>query len=101
VSVTSEKETTRPSELMQEKSKPIVLNDGHVRAARGLLNWTLADLSARSGISAKTIQRWESNQHRPTQETRTRIRAALEEMGIEFLNGGQPGVRLVGVKTET
>lgn len=101
MSVTSEKETTRPSELMQEKSKPIVLNDGHVRAARGLLNWTLADLSARSGISAKTIQRWESNQHRPTQETRTRIRAAFEEMGIEFLNGGQPGVRLVGVKTET
>jgi transcriptional regulator with XRE-family HTH domain len=68
-----------------------------IKAARILLGWHQADLSARSGLSIVTIKRLESVGTGPlggTDKTYGAIVAALERVGIEFLNHGEPGVRL-------
>lgn len=78
---------------MQEKKETIKITVAHVRGARGLLGWNLADLAQKSGISAITISKWENNKSRPTNKTREAIQRALEEAGIEFSNGGEPGVK--------
>ena len=78
---------------MQEKKEAIKITVAHVRGARGLLGWNLADLAQKSGISAITISKWENNKSRPTNKTREAIQRALEEAGIEFSNGGEPGVK--------
>jgi transcriptional regulator with XRE-family HTH domain len=78
---------------MQEKSKDIRIIDEHVRGARAMLRWTLDDLAARSGIDRTTLHRWESNKHKPTAATREAVKKAFEEAGIEFSNGGEPGVK--------
>jgi predicted transcriptional regulator len=67
---------------------------GQIRAARGLLNLTQADLASVAGVSLPTVKRFESG--RITPETGEKIRAALEASGVEFIpeNGGGAGVRL-------
>ncbi len=67
----------------------------HVRAARALLKWTQEDLANRSNVTGNTINLWETGKVRPTEETKAQVRQAFEEAGIEFLNGGNPGVRLI------
>jgi transcriptional regulator with XRE-family HTH domain len=67
-----------------------------LRAARALLDWTSADLARTSGVSEPTIWRLEAVRGplggRP--ETAARLIGALEAAGVEFLDHGQPGVRL-------
>jgi transcriptional regulator with XRE-family HTH domain len=75
------------------------LTSEHLRAARALLRWEQTELAARSGVSKPTIARLEAkpgilSAHGPTIAA---LRAALEKAGIEFLNGGRPGVRLTPV----
>lgn len=65
-----------------------------VRAGRGLINWTIRELSEASGVSEHTIARWESGVQTPRDSTREKIRRALEANRVEFTNGGSPGVRL-------
>ena len=67
-----------------------------VRAARALLRWEQRHLAKASGVSLPTIKRLESQRGtlRAHGVTATAIRRALEAAGIEFMNGGQPGVRL-------
>jgi transcriptional regulator with XRE-family HTH domain len=86
---------------MQEKKKPHTISVVHLRGALGLLNWTAAELAAKSGVSHITISHWVTGKHRPTTTTKERIRKAFVDAGVEFSNGGQPGVRLVGVKAES
>ena len=73
----------------------IDLTVGHVRAARGLLKWTQEELANRAGVALATIGFWETEKVRPSEETKEQVRRAFEEAGIEFLNGGNPGVRLM------
>ena len=69
-----------------------------LKAARNLIGWSQEQLAAFAGISLPTIKRLESKEGwlagRPT--TVYKIRAALEDGGIEFIdeNGGGAGVRL-------
>lgn len=67
-----------------------------VKAARAMLAWSQLDLAAASGLSLPTVKRLESDDGpiggRP--ETIAAIQIAFEAAGIEFTNGGQPGVRL-------
>jgi len=64
-----------------------------VAAARKLLKMSQADLIAATGVSKSTMIRFEKGgQIRP--EAVEAIREVLLERGIEFLNGGAPGVRL-------
>jgi transcriptional regulator with XRE-family HTH domain len=68
-----------------------------IKAARILLKWHQDDLASRSGLSIVTIKRLESMGTGPlggTDETYGAIISALEKVGIEFQNHGEPGVRL-------
>jgi hypothetical protein len=67
-----------------------------LRAARALLRWEQRDLAEASLVSLPTIKRLEAKPgvliaHGSTVAA---MRRALEEAGIEFTNGNQPGVRL-------
>ena len=75
-----------------------MLSSAQIRAARGLLKWTAADLAERSGTNRFTIQRLEQGEGVPPSRSQTLIdiKRAFEEAGVEFIgtpdNG--PGVRL-------
>jgi transcriptional regulator with XRE-family HTH domain len=79
---------------MQEKSVKFQLTDVHVRGGRALLKWSATELAEKSGLAPSTIVSWENGRHRPTPETRARVREVLEDAGVIFLNHGSPGVRL-------
>jgi transcriptional regulator with XRE-family HTH domain len=67
-----------------------------LRAARALLSWSQERLAHESGISLATIKRLEPGDGllATKLETADKLRRTLEAAGIEFMNGGQPGVRL-------
>jgi hypothetical protein len=64
------------------------------RAARGLLDWKLADLAAASGLGLSTIKHFEVSVRRTTQANLITIRNAFEQVGIIFESDGKS----VGVK---
>ena len=82
------------TDLSQQKSTEIKLTAAHVRAARGLLHWSLDTLSERCGIAPKTINQWENGKQQPRESTREAVRKAFSEAGVVFTNGKSPGVRL-------
>jgi DNA-binding transcriptional regulator YiaG len=43
---------------MQEKPGKVRISVRHVKAARGLLDWTVQQLAERANISAATIHNW-------------------------------------------
>ena len=69
-----------------------------IRAARGILRWSLKDLAKASGVSLPTVQRIELQDGVPNTKAKTLldIRNALEIAGIEFIGTPDdgPGVRL-------
>ena len=70
-----------------------------VAAARKLLKMSQTDLIEASGVSERTIIRFEKGgQVRP--ETMEAVREVLETRGIVFTNGGEPGVKLRRKETE-
>ena len=74
------------------------LTSAQIRAARGLLRWSAEDLAAQTLLSVATIRRAELTEGE-TSMTATNdlaVRRALENAGVEFIdgNGGGPGVRL-------
>jgi len=71
---------------------------GQIKAARALLGWSQEDLSENADVAVPTIKRLEAEHGwlGGRDETRVKIRTALERAGIIFIdeNGGGPGVRL-------
>ena len=67
-----------------------------MRAARAFLRWSADDLAKTSNVGVATIRRAEAEDGVPNLlvNNMEAIRRALEEAGIEFLNGNAPGVRL-------
>jgi predicted transcriptional regulator len=69
-----------------------------VNAARALLGWSQERLAAAANVSIPTIKRLEAQDGQLGGRTDTgdKIRTALENIGIEFIdeNGGGVGVRL-------
>ena len=65
------------------------------RAARAMLGWTVRELARRSIVSIATIHAIENtNVHSSyRQGDLAAIQAALEDGGIEFTNGDEPGVK--------
>ena len=63
--------------------------------ARAALGLGVRDLAAASEVSTNTITRFERGEHLKG-ATVDRVRAVLEDAGVEFIpeNGGGPGVRL-------
>ena len=64
-----------------------------VAAARGLLGWGQDQLATAADVNPRTIMRWEAEQHEPRESTMRQVIQAIEDRGVEFTNGGQPGVR--------
>jgi transcriptional regulator with XRE-family HTH domain len=64
------------------------------RAARGLLDWSQAQLASQSNLSESTVRDFEKGRRNPSVNNLTAIQKALEAAGVEFTNGDQPGVRL-------
>lgn len=73
-----------------------LISGTQIRAARDLLGWTARDLAQRAVVSVSTVNLIEGARGLPstTREQMGAVRAALEEAGIEFLEGDAPGVRL-------
>jgi transcriptional regulator with XRE-family HTH domain len=66
------------------------------RAARGLLEWSQAELARRAHVGIVTVHQLEAGISQPRSATLEVIRRAFESAGVEFIdeNGGGPGVRL-------
>ena len=66
-----------------------------VRMARAALGWNVRELAAKAGVTANTVSRYENGAD-ALGETLAKIRRALEEGGVVFIdeNGGGSGVRL-------
>ena len=64
--------------------------------ARAALRWRVNDLSKKTGVTAATISRFETEKSRGYADTVTKIQKAFEAAGVEFIpeNGGGAGVRL-------
>jgi len=73
---------------------------GQIRAARYALNWSIECLSEASGVSVRTIIRYESYDGVPPSRSGNlqKLIHALEAGGIEFIGapGDRPGVRIRG-----
>jgi DNA-binding XRE family transcriptional regulator len=84
---------TEPFGARSRRQQPVA---AQIRAARGMLNWTQAELAARAGLHVRTIERAERGEGMPRITVRTleAITRALEAGGIEFLQHQGLGVRL-------
>lgn len=70
------------------------MSPAQCRAARALLDWTQPNLAEKASLGLSTIVDFERSRRGVSEAGRMAVRAALESAGIEFTNGGQPGVRM-------
>ena len=70
------------------------VTSAQMRAARGLVNWSVRVLSDQSGIHRNTITNFETGRSGGDPETLSKLRRALEAAGVTFINGEEPGVKL-------
>jgi transcriptional regulator with XRE-family HTH domain len=64
------------------------------RAARGLLDWSQADLADRARVGIVTVRQFEAGAHAPRRATIEVIKRACEAAGVEFIDetAAAPGV---------
>jgi transcriptional regulator with XRE-family HTH domain len=69
-----------------------------IRAARAALRWSIAELAEKSGVSRRSIQRFEAHDGMPSTHTSNlyNIQSVLEAAGIEFVGTPKdgPGIRV-------
>ena len=74
-----------------------MITSGQIKAARGLLNWTVQQLADKSGLGFTTIVRMESVDGVPPSQAKTLedVRKAVDKAGVEFTGtpDSQAGVR--------
>ncbi len=79
------------------------MTPAQVRAARGLLGWSIDRLSSRSGTSVSMVRAFEQTGRVVSSNGRSRalpvdavaaVRTTLEAAGVEFTDDAAPGVRL-------
>jgi transcriptional regulator with XRE-family HTH domain len=81
----------------------MLLTPEQLRAARGLLDWSRAELAKRSGTAPETIQAFEIGASDPKLSTLRKWRLALQWAGVEFIDpeaGKGPGVRLATARKD-
>lgn len=74
-----------------------MLHGEQIRAARAMLRMDQSDLASAAGVSVETVKRLEAQDGPLTAgrfATVSAIEKALNEAGIEFTNGDEPGVKL-------
>jgi transcriptional regulator with XRE-family HTH domain len=64
-----------------------------IKMARAALGWGVRELAELAGITANTVTRIENGAD-AKQSTIDALKAALENGGVEFTNGDEPGVKL-------
>ena len=72
------------------------MTSAQIRAARGLLNWSVRELGKKAGVHWNTVSAIELGKSGGRPETLAAIKQALEKGGVEFTNGKRPGVRMRG-----
>lgn len=75
-------------------SQDKILSKKQILGARGLLEMSQAELAVAAGLSIQALNAIEQGKSIPRVSTSDKIRDALERRGIEFTNGGEPGVKL-------
>ncbi|MCJ2104357.1 helix-turn-helix domain-containing protein [Methylobacterium sp. E-041] len=72
-----------------------MISPSQCRAARGLLNWTQADLAKAASVGVVTVRQFEAEGAAPRAATLTVLTQAFEAAGLEFIpeNGGGAGIR--------
>jgi transcriptional regulator with XRE-family HTH domain len=68
-----------------------------LKAARALIEMDQGDVAEKAGVNVNTIRSMEASGSNPIAGRSAnvqRVQQVLEAAGIEFLNHGQPGVRL-------
>jgi transcriptional regulator with XRE-family HTH domain len=74
-----------------------MITGAQIRSARNALRWTTEQLAKKAGVTARTIKRFEAEDHVPPSRSTTllEVRAALEAAGIEFIGSptDRPGIR--------
>jgi DNA-binding XRE family transcriptional regulator len=59
-----------------------------------MLSWTQTKLARIAHVGPSTVYEFEKERRKTSQNCIARMRNALENAGIEFINGKRPGVRL-------
>lgn len=74
----------------------LIITDGQLRAARGLLGWSQTELGEKAQVSLGTIQRLESENGTVgcRVDTLDRVVAALESAGIRFVTEDIIGIKV-------
>jgi transcriptional regulator with XRE-family HTH domain len=73
----------------------MTVTGAQVQAARELLGWTRGQLARQAKVGVTTVRNYELGAaNNPLDALVDAIRRALEAAGVEFTNGGQPGVKL-------
>lgn len=77
-----------------------MLTGSQIRAARALLKWSGHKLAEKSQVSYPAIQRAEQVDDMPNMQARNlaAIKAALEDAGVEFIDGNYTGEGGVGAR---
>jgi transcriptional regulator with XRE-family HTH domain len=70
------------------------ISPAQVRAARALIDWSQQQLAEVAEVGLSTVADFERGRRKPIRASLNAIRRTLEAAGVEFTNGGQPGVRL-------
>jgi transcriptional regulator with XRE-family HTH domain len=74
-----------------------MLTPAQLRAARGLLGWTQAELAKASGVHRNSINTFEKESSDPKRSTLLALERALAKAGVVFIDAdkeGGPGLRL-------
>ena len=78
------------------QAEPGILTAAQIRAARGILNWSVKDLADRTGISTGALRRIEAHEgfNRGAAPALLLIKDALSAGGVDFfvLPSGEAGV---------
>ena len=64
-----------------------VVTSAQIRAARGLLNWTVRDLAEKAGVHRNTVTRIETDANGQGHAMAS-IMKAFDDAGVEFIDGG-------------
>ncbi len=64
------------------------------RMARAAVGWGVRELATAAEVSGSTLVDFEAGRRQPHPRTLAAIRTALEQAGVVFTNGDEPGVKL-------
>ena len=72
----------------------MTITAAHFRAGRQLLGWSQSRLAGEVGVSESAVAYIERGLRSAASQVASRIQSALEDAGVEFTNGSEPGVKL-------